>query len=266
MSVSTQENLSIPAPQEPGSLHQPAPQRGPHDPWQQDERPQDLQELQVVQRTTRALVALEQPLFAAVLRVALIDRGGYDVVGCSSDLTGLPDLAARCQPDVVLLDVEPQTCDPLDILRQLRERLPRCAVLALSAAPSPELLSQVMSAGAAGFLSFEADMTEVISAVADAAEGKVVLSGRRLDALVRHLAQRSAPRTTQGPGGRLTERETEVLCLLAQGASTPLIAKALFISTHTARTHVQNVLVKLGVHSRLEAAAYAVRHGLVPPP
>ena len=219
--------------------------------------------LSVVHRATRTLVALEQPLFAAVLRVALIDRGDYDVVGVTSELIDVPDLAARCQPDVILLDVESSSCDPIGVIRQLRERQPRAAILALSAVPSAEQLSAVMTAGAAGFLSFEAEMSEVIEAVSAAAAGKVVLSGQRLEALVRHLAARSAPRTTQGPGGRLTERETEVLCLLASGASTPLIASALFISTHTARTHVQNVLVKLGVHSRLEAAAYAVRHGLV---
>ena len=96
-----------------------------------------------------------------------------------------------------------------------------------------------------------------------AADGQVVLSGRRLEALVRHLSQRCAPLTANGPGGPLTERECEVLHLLAAGASTPSIAEGMLISPHTARTHVQNVLVKLGVHSRLEAAAYAVRNNLL---
>ncbi len=217
----------------------------------------------VVDRPTRALVAMEQSLFAEVLRVALTDRGGYDVVGTCTRLPDVPAAARQCRPDVVLMDVESTSCDGVAVLRELREALPRCAVLALSPSPSPELLSSVMSAGAAGFLSFESDVTEVISAVRAAADGQVVLSGRRLEALVRHLSQRSAPLVPSGPGGPLTEREAEVLRLLAGGASTVAIAATLFISPHTARTHVQNVLVKLGVHSRLEAAAYAVRNNLL---
>jgi DNA-binding NarL/FixJ family response regulator len=220
--------------------------------------------LVVTTRPTRVMVALEQQLFGEVLRVALIDRGGYDVVATCSALTDLRPAAERAQPDVVLMDVESTSCDGLAVLRELRTALPKAAVLVLSSAPGPELLSDIMTAGAAGFLSLEADMADVISAVKQAADGKVVLSGRRLEALVRHLAQRSAPTPPSGPGGRLTEREHEVLLLLASGAATPMIAASLFISAHTARTHVQNVLVKLGVHSRLEAAAYAVRHGLVP--
>lgn len=220
--------------------------------------------LAVVTRPTRVLVALEQLLFAEVLRVALTDRGGYDVVASCSNLSELRAVAERTQPDVILMDVESDRCDGLAVLRDVRGALPRTGVLVLSGSPGPELLSDVMTAGAAGFLSLESDMADVITAVRQAADGQVVLSGRRLEALVRHLAQRATPTPPSGPGGRLTEREHEVLLLLAQGASTPDIAGALFVSGHTARTHVQNVLVKLGVHSRLEAAAYAVRNGLVP--
>ncbi|HUR13673.1 MAG TPA: response regulator transcription factor [Mycobacteriales bacterium] len=213
-------------------------------------------------RPIRAVVALEQPLFAEVLRIALTDRGGYDVVGACSSLSELRALAERCQADVILMDVESSTCDGLAVLRDLRQSLPSTAVLVLTAVSSPEMLAEAMTAGAAGCLSFESDMREVISAVRSAAQGQVVLSGRRLEALVRHLVQRTTVAPPSGPGGRLTTREVEVLRLLAGGASTSAIARELLISTHTARTHVQNVLVKLGVHSRLEAAAYAVRHGI----
>ena len=214
-------------------------------------------------RQIRTLVVLEQPLFAEALRVALVDRGGCDVVGCGSDLGSALDLATRTRPDAILLDVDSERHDPVAVIESLRARVPRAAVLALSGSGDSDLLSRVMTAGAAGFLSVQSDMAELVSAVTDAAGGKVVLSGRRLEALVRHLTQQAAPRETRGPGGRLTERESEVLQMLVHGASTAQIAAALLVSTHTARTHVQNVLVKLDVHSRLEAAAYAVRHGLV---
>lgn len=220
--------------------------------------------LVVKTRTTRVMVALEQQLFAEVLRVALTDRGGYDVVNGGTSLADLRGAAERMRPDVVITAVESSRCDGLAALRELRAALPKIAVLVLDAVPSPQLLAEVMAVGAAGFLSLEADMAEVIRAVRQAADGQVVLSGRRLEELVRHLAQRSAPTAPSGPGGRLTEREHEVLLLLAGGASTPAIAASMYISPHTARTHVQNLLAKLGVHSRLEAATYAVRHGLVP--
>ena len=227
-----------------------------------ERRPPD--DLAVVERPARVLVALEQPLFAEVLRVALSHRGGYEVVGCCASLADLRAEVERCRPDVVLMDVASEQHDGVAVLREVRAAAPRTAVLVLSAEQDAPVLSEVMTAGAAGFLSFQADMSEVIDAVHAASEGQIVLSGRRLEALVRHLTQRAAPTSPCGPGGRLTEREAEVLRLLASGASTIAIAKSLFISAHTARTHVQNVLMKLGVHSRLEAAAYAVRHGLIP--
>jgi two-component system nitrate/nitrite response regulator NarL len=224
-------------------------------------------DLQVVRRpaAVRVMVALEQQLFAEVLRVALADPGGYDVVVPCPALTDLPEHAAKHRPDVILLDIGAKGFDGLEVLRRLRQAVPRTAVLLLSASPPAELLLDAMAEGAAGYLSLEADMADVVTAVQTAAEGRVVLSGARLESLVRHLARRGPGAHPAGPGGRLTDRETEVLQLLVSGASTATIAQTLFISRHTTRTHVQNVLGKLGVHSRLEAAAYAVRHGLVPP-
>jgi DNA-binding NarL/FixJ family response regulator len=226
-----------------------------------ERRPPD--DLVLVDRATRVLVALEQPLFAEVLRVALDQRPGYEVVGRCSSLGDLRAEVERCRPDVVLMDVVSEHHDGVAVLSELRRAVPRTAVLVLSAALDAPLLSDVMSAGAAGFLSFQADVTEVVDAVSAAAQGQVVLSGRRLEALVRHLSARGAAGPPCGPGGRLTDREAEVLRLLASGTSTVEIARRMFISAHTARTHVQHVLMKLGVHSRLEAAAYAVRHGMV---
>lgn len=220
-------------------------------------------DLVVVDRPTRVLVALEQPLFAEVLRDALDQRAGYEVVGRCASLGDLRAEVERCRPDVVLMDVVSEHHDGVAVLAELRDAVPRTAVLVLSATQDAPLLSDVMAAGAAGFLSFHSDVSEVMDAVQAAAEGQVVLSGRRLEALVRHLSARATASPPCGPGGRLTEREAEVLSLLAAGTSTAEIARRMFISAHTARTHVQHVLMKLGVHSRLEAAAYAVRHGMV---
>jgi two-component system nitrate/nitrite response regulator NarL len=210
---------------------------------------------------TRVLVALSQQLFSEVLEAALADGSSCQV--SSSPPRHVISSALRFRPDAVLLDVDADNTDATTVIRDLRRLLPGTAVLVLSASPSATLLSEVMTAGAAGFLSFDSDMAEVLAAVESAAAGQVVLSGRRLEALVRHLTHHAVPRQPSGPGGRLTDREVQVLSLLVAGASTTTIASTLFVSAHTARTHIQNVLAKLDVHSRLEAAAYAVQHGLV---
>ncbi|MCW2498945.1 MAG: response regulator transcription factor [Frankiales bacterium] len=212
---------------------------------------------------SRVLVAMEHRLFCEALKVALSARIGYEVTSARPDHALSAALLRR--PDVVILELEGERENKLELVRGLRAALPETAVLVISDAPSAALLSAVMAAGAAGFLSLDEGIADVVSAVCSAAEGQVVLSGHRLASLVRQLARHAPPVQPSGPGGRLTERELEVLELLVRGASTSSIAATLVVSAHTARTHAQNVLLKLGVHSRLEAVAYATQHGLVPP-
>jgi DNA-binding NarL/FixJ family response regulator len=214
-----------------------------------------------VQRATRVLLAHEVRLFAEVLRVALAERAGFEVLPTIVPLEQAVRAAKQARPQVVIMGLESRTANGLEVLRELRAALPETAVLVVTASADAASLSAAVSAGASGYLTMEAEMSDLVDAVRATAAGKVVLSGRRLEALVRHLAQRSRPR--QGAEALLTERERDVLARLVEGKSTKAIAAELCVSHNTARTHIQNVLTKLGVHSRLEAAARAVKEQLI---
>lgn len=212
-------------------------------------------------RPTRVLIAHEVRLFAEVLRVALADRAGLEVLPSIPSLAQAVRAARQTRPQVILMDIEGRTADGLGVLRELREKVPEASVLVLTSSADPAMVTAAVSAGASGYLTMEADMGEVVAAVRDTAAGKVVLSGRRLEVLVRQLARRSE--TVSRCAGLLTERERDVLLKLVEGKATKTIADELGVSQNTARTHIQNVLTKLNVHSRLEAAARAVREQLV---
>lgn len=210
---------------------------------------------------TRVLLAHEVRLFAEVLRVALAERAGFEVLPTIVPLSQAVRAARQSRPQVVILGLESKTADGLEVLRELRETLPETAVLVVTSSADAASLSAAVTAGASGYLTMDAEMADLVDAVRATAAGKVVLSGRRLEALVRHLAQRSRP--ARGGDALLTDRERDVLARLVEGKSTKAIADELCVSHNTARTHIQNVLTKLGVHSRLEAAARAVREHLV---
>jgi two-component system nitrate/nitrite response regulator NarL len=216
---------------------------------------------QAVAKPTRVLIAHEVRLFAEVLRVALAERVGLEVLPSIPTLCQAVKAARQTRPQVILMDIQGRTADGLEVLRELREAVPEAAILVVTSSVDPATVSAAVSAGASGFLTMESDMSEVVDAIRATAEGKVVLSGRRLEALVRHLGQRSA--TVKTCATLLTERERDVLALLVEGKSTQAIAQELGVSQNTARTHIQNVLTKLNVHSRLEAAARAVREHMV---
>lgn len=210
---------------------------------------------------TRVLITHEVRLFAEVLRVALADREGLEVLPSIPPLSQAVRAARQTRPQVILMDIEGRSADGLAVLRELREAVPEASVLVLTSSVDPSMVTAAVSAGASGYLTMEADMSEVVSAIRATAAGNVVLSGRQLEVLVRQLARRSE--TVDRCAGLLTERERDVLLRLVQGKSTKAISEELGVSQNTARTHIQNVLTKLNVHSRLEAAARAVREQLV---
>jgi DNA-binding NarL/FixJ family response regulator len=211
--------------------------------------------------STRVLITHEVRLFAEVLRVALAERAGLDVLPSIPSLAQSVSAARQTRPQVILMDIEGRTADGLATLRALREAVPEASVLVLTSSADPAMLTAAVGAGASGYLTMDAEMSEVVDAIRATAAGNVVLSARRLEVLVRQLGRRTE---TANRGDRLlTEREREVLLRLVEGKSTKTIAEELVVSHNTARTHIQNVLTKLQVHSRLEAAARAVREQLV---
>jgi DNA-binding NarL/FixJ family response regulator len=187
-----------------------------------------------------------------------------EVIGEAGDgrraLEELAVLDARDDlPDVVMMDLVMPRLDGVAATRAIRDRYPGVEVVALTTFSEPERVHAAMAAGAAGYLLKDASADDVAAAVRAAYRGEV-----HLDPVAARNLSRSLTAPDQAGAG-LTRREREILVLIAQGKSNRDIASTLVISERTARTHVSNVLAKLGLTSRTQAALWAVREGFVPP-
>jgi RNA polymerase sigma factor (sigma-70 family) len=176
------------------------------------------------------------------------------------------ELVRDHRPDVVLMDVGFTTSeiDGFDATRRIREASPTTNVIIMTASHEESDLVAGVEAGAAGFLTKTEAVDEVLAAVRGAAEGEVLIDPGLLSRALHQVARdREARRDADALLGQLTEREVEVLRLLAQGTRNEEIAQQLFISQMTVQTHVRNILAKLRVHSKLEAVSFAIRNGAV---
>jgi DNA-binding NarL/FixJ family response regulator len=200
------------------------------------------------------------------LRAYLEVVDDMEVVGEAADgqeaLGGIAALvAAGGPPDVVLMDLVMPGMDGVAATAAITDRHPELAVVAMTSFTQADLVHGALEAGAAGYLLKDADADEVASAIRAACRGEVHLDPMIAKQLTRSLV---APRPQ--PLQALTDREREVLVLVAQGLSNQQIADSLVISERTARTHVSNILSKLGVASRTQAALLAIREGVAPAP
>jgi DNA-binding NarL/FixJ family response regulator len=181
-----------------------------------------------------------------------------DVVAVEATVAGATDAAARLRPDVVLMDYRLPDGDGVEATRRIREVAPASAVVMVTSVASENVLLGAIDAGCAAFVLKDSPMQDVIDAARAAGRGEAVIAPSLLARLLPRLR-----RTAAAPPTILTEREQQVLELLVEGLSSQAIADRLFLSMNTVRNHVQNILVKLGAHSRLEAVATAVKTGLV---
>jgi len=209
--------------------------------------------------TVRVLVVDPQPFFCEALRTALGEAEGLEVVACATGELEAERVADDLAPDVILTEVELAGGSGLSLSRRLGDR---ARTLILTRRHEGDVLLDAVAAGASGCLGHDVDVGELASHVERAAAGRFVLDEDRLHTT---LKRASIARTQQGAGSpklaALTAREREVLHLLARGLDNQAIARHLHLSAHTARTHVGNILRKLGVHSRAEAARLALREG-----
>jgi DNA-binding NarL/FixJ family response regulator len=207
--------------------------------------------------TVRVLVVDDHQMFAASLAQALQSQPDLLVVGQATSITEARNLVASTAPDVVLLDHRLPDGDGVTAIAGLHRIRPSAQVVVLTATTSDRVLVAAMEAGAAGFIAKTQRLDDVIDGVRAAAQGESVVSAKLLTRLLPRLHRQS------GGGAELTEREREILDLLAKGMSNADIAQQLTISVHTVRNHVANLSAKLGAHSKLEVLAIAVREGLV---
>jgi DNA-binding NarL/FixJ family response regulator len=209
------------------------------------------------------LVVDDQPLMRAGFKAVLEAAGDIRVVGEAGDGEDAVAAARALRPDVVLMDIRMPGVDGLEATRRLEGH----RVLVLTTFGLDEYILEALRAGASGFLLKDAPVAELVGAVRAVAAGDAVLSpavtrrlldqvGRRLPAPLRMDAQRAAG---------LTDREREVLHTLAAGLTNAEIARALVVAEPTVKTHVSNVLQKLGLRDRVQAVIWAYENGLVEP-
>jgi DNA-binding NarL/FixJ family response regulator len=164
-------------------------------------------------------------------------------------------------PDVVMMDLLMPGMDGITATGLIRERHPEIEVVALTSFVAQDKVQAALAAGASGYVLKDADADEVASAIRAAHRGEVHLAPAAASELTRALRLPASD-----PAEPLTDRERQVLALVAEGASNQEIGGALFISERTARTHVSNIIMKIGVRSRTQAALWAIREGLASPP
>jgi two-component system nitrate/nitrite response regulator NarL len=207
-------------------------------------------------RPIRLLIVDDHTMFRQGLVSLLGVEATFQVVGQAADGEQALRLFEELQPDVVLMDVMMPCVDGVEAARRLLETTPHARILMLTVSDADEDLLAAIRAGACGYLLKDADADELFDAIRRVHAGEALLS----PAVTLRVLQavRAAP-TLPAPATPLTPREREVCWLLARGASNREIAETLIISENTVKTHVSNILEKLGIQSRRQVAAY-VRH------
>ena len=211
---------------------------------------------------TRVLIVDDDELIRAGLRAILDAEPDLEVVGEAADGAEVVPAAIRLRPDVVLMDVRMPALDGIQATRLLLDRVdvpPR--VLVVTTFENDEYVYEALGAGAAGFLLKRSRPQQIVDAVRVVARGDSLL----FPAAVRRLASAYGAPDGRLPGAQLTEREGEVLRLMAEGLSNAEIAARLVLGLETVKTHVGNVLAKLGVRDRTQAVVVAYRSGFISP-
>jgi len=214
----------------------------------------------------RVLVADGHALFRHGLISVLSAAADLAVVGEATDGNEAIELAAELEPDVVLIDVRMPTVSGIEAARRIRVAQPTVRILILTESEDDEDLFGAVRAGATGYLLKEVAIDEIADAIRSVANGQALVSPLMTTKLLSEFNALSRRLEEEHDGRRLTDRELEVLRLIARGMSNKDIGTELVIAENTVRNHVRNILEKLQVRSRVEAAMYAVREKLVDAP
>jgi two-component system, NarL family, response regulator LiaR len=214
--------------------------------------------------TIKVLIADDHKLFRQGLISLMRTREDLvEVVGEAASGVEAVELVGRLAPDVVLMDIYMPEGDGLQALSVIRQRYPQVQVVILTSSEKDGHLYEAVQLGAAGYLLKSLDSDELFSMLDGVARGEAAMSRAMAARLLKGLARQ--PQGVEATGDILTDREIEVLKLVASGRSNPQIADELFITVNTVKSHLKNILAKLKLDNRTQVAAYAVQAGLVSP-
>ena len=211
----------------------------------------------------RVVVVDDQELFRRGLTMLLGVEDDIEVVGEAGDGVAATELAASTVPDVILMDVRMPKRSGIEACVAIKEVAPTARIIMLTVSDEEADLYDAVKNGASGYLLKDSSIDEVAQAIRVVADGQSLISPSMAIKLLDEFKQMSRSDRQQVPSPRLTDRELEVLKLVAQGLNNREIAKRLFISENTVKNHVRNILEKLQLHSRMEAVMYAVREKLL---
>ena len=215
----------------------------------------------------RVLIADDHALFRRGLEMVLAEEDDIDLVGQASDGTEAVAVAGESLPDVVLMDIRMPKISGIEACRAIKEVAPSARIIILTMSDEEEDLFDAIKAGASGYLLKDIPLDQVAEAVRSVHGGQSLISPSMAGKLLTEFASLARRDTEeppqQVPAPKLTEREMQVLKLVARGMNNRDIAKELFISDNTVKNHVRNILEKLQIHSRMEAVMVAVREKLI---
>ncbi len=213
----------------------------------------------------RVLVVDDHALFRRGLQMVLEQEPDIEVVGEASDGAEAVQKSADTLPDIVLMDVRMPKRGGIDACTAIHEAVPSAKIIMLTISDEEADLYDAIKAGAMGYLLKEISIEEVASAIRAVYGGQSLISPSMASKLLTEFASmiKRTDDRQQVPTPRLTDREMEVLKLVAKGLNNRDIAKQLFISENTVKNHIRNILEKLQLHSRMEAVVYAVREKLL---
>jgi DNA-binding NarL/FixJ family response regulator len=215
-------------------------------------------------KTIKVLIVDDQRTFGEALQLALSREKDMRVVDVVTDGGAAVEAAAEHHPDVVLMDVAMPGMNGIEATRRIKDADPDAHVLILSGYEDELLLARAVQAGAIGLIRKTEAVVDVASSVRRAHRGETLHRDDEIEGALRRLRhRRDQDSSAEQRLARLTPREVEILQAMARGASPDVIATQLGMSPHTLRTHTQNIITKLGVHSKLEALVLAIRHGRV---
>ncbi len=214
--------------------------------------------------TIRVLIADDQTMIRESFAVVLNAQRDLEVVGEAVNGEDALVKVAELQPDIVLMDIRMPVLDGLEATRRITASSSSAKILVLTTFDLDEYVYEALRVGASGFLLKDSSAHQLADAIRTIASGGALLAPTVTKRLIEEFSRMGSPRAPRIERvGDLTERETEVLCLIAQGLSNSELAAHLLIAEQTVKSHVSRILVKLGLRDRTQAAVYAYEAGLV---